>query len=363
MERNTLTDTLVSFEPLGDARTVMFTIPGQTVTPVLLPMLQAAFPEDRHVFVYDRCAASVERALSLKKKYRRATLPSSLDDALTLSGDLASSDPIRNTTPLRSRLSKSAMGLSSALSLLSVTRADTVEAWMGSVDAFFKLKEEENKNGYLPYTLKVGLLIDDPDGSLEPDSGRYYSVASMMQFITGCRSRPLPEGVMDAAIEWLRDFAYAHREEVKKQPRLSDTEKKALENCVFCHKLILIGDKTLKDTVLPKKHWTLKQAVKNGCACCAPEEDLDEEKEQIATTSNITTNNSIGISRGYIRVRGDSFAGTSNGNGMSNGYVDGKMSFAFDPSKFSTPAPAPAPAQPTFVDGKTSFAFDPSKFS
>jgi hypothetical protein len=248
------------------------------------------------------------------------------------------------------------MGLSSALSLLSVTRADTVEAWMGSVDAFFKLKEEENKNGYLPYTLKVGLLIGDPDGSLEPDSDRYYSVASMMQFITGCRSRPLPEGVLDAAIEWLRDFSYAHREEVKKQPHLSDTEKKALENCVFCHKLILIGDKTLKDTVLPRKHWTLKQAVKNGCACCAPEEDLDEEEEQLATT-----NDSTGITRDYFRVSGDSFAGASNGNGMSNGFVDGKMSFAFNPNKFSTAAPAPA--QPTYVDGKTSFAFDPSKFS
>jgi hypothetical protein len=193
-----------------------------------------------------------------------------LDDALSFAGDRASSDPTRTTTPLRSRLSKSVLNLSSALSDLSVTRADTVEAWMGSVDAFFKLKEEENNNGYLPYTLKVGLLVDNPDGSLKPESDRYYSVASLMQFITGCRSRPLPEGVLDAAIEWLRDFAYKHQDAVQKQSHLNAAEKKALENCAFKHKLILIGNKTLKDTVLPRRHWTLKQALKAVCACCAP---------------------------------------------------------------------------------------------
>lgn len=336
---------------------MMFTLPGQAVTPTLLPMLQAAFPEDRHLFVYDGCAASVERALSLRRKYRRATVPSSLDAALSYSGDAELSDPTGATTPLHSRLTKSVLGLSEALSALPINRADTIEAWMGSVDSFFQLKEAENTNGYLPYTLKVGLLIGNPDGSLESGSDRYYSIASVLQYITGCRSRPLPEGVLDAAIEWLRDFAYKHREMVQSQPRLGDAERKALENCVFKHKLILIGDKTLKDTVLPKQHWTLKQALKAGCACCAPEEEEENEDDRL----NMMTE-STGITRddSHLSAGNDMTSGVLR---MSSGYIDGKTSFAFDPSKFSAATPAPAPARSKYVDGKNSFAFDPTKFT
>ncbi|CAB9502130.1 expressed unknown protein [Seminavis robusta] len=337
---------------VGEARTVMFTIPGQAVTPILLPLLQAAFPEDRHVFAYDSCAHSVERALAHRNRYRRATVPESMAEAFSFdNSDPTMSDPTRFTTPLRSGLYKSVLGLTKALAGVRLYHADTIQAWMASVDAFFKLKEDEKSTGYLPYTLKLGLLLDNPQGSLEPESDRYYSLASLMQFITGCRSRPLPEGVMDAAREWLRDFAQQHAKEKGTETKLTKVEKKALENCVFAHKLILIEDKTLKDTVLPRQHWTLKQAYKKGCACCAPEEEEDEEEEE-RNANNIDM--AVGNSRDDSRPSAE-----SNGNG----YVDGKATFAFDPSKFSAPAPAPAPKRPKFVDGKTTFAFDPTKFS
>ena len=335
----------------GEARTVLFTIPGQATCPLLLPLIQAAFPEDRHVFAYDGCVASVERALYLRKQYKRATVPASLEDSLSLGGDPSSSDPIRFTTPLRSGLSKSVLSLSSALAGIRLYYADTVESWMGSVDTFFKLKEEENTNGYLPYTLKLQLLVGNPNGSLDPDSERHYSLSSLLQFITGCRSRPLPEGVLDAAREWLRDFSHEHCKAVQSYSHhLTELERKAVENCVFQHKLILIGDKTLKDTVLPSKHWTLKQAAKKGCSCCAPEED-DEDEEEETQRGNATS--STGISSRDDSRPTDSSGGSS--------FVDGKASFAFDPSKFS--APAPAPSKPMYVDGKNAFAFDPSKFS
>jgi hypothetical protein len=239
------------------------------------------------------------------------------------------------------------LGLAEALKALRLYHADTVEAWMASVDAFFKLKDKEKENGYLPYTLKLDLLIADPNGSLEEDSQRYYSLRSLLQFVTGCRSRPLPDGSFDAAKEWLRDFSHQHKAEVEAQTKIAPAEFKAIENCAFKHKSILIQDKTLKDTVLPSKHWTLKQAQKKGCACCAPE-DEDEEEEATTTRGNATT-------FGASRDGGDDFGTSTNGS-----YVDGKTSFAFDPTKFSTPAPAPAPK---YVDGKTSFAFDPTKYS
>lgn len=334
----------------------MFTIPGQAVVPILLPLLQAAFPEDRHVFVYDHCASTISRGMALRSQYRRATIPTSWQDAISFAGDDASSsDPTRHTTPLRSSLTKSVLNLTPALAGLRLYHADIVESWMASVDTFFQLKENDSKNGYLPYTLKLGLLIGEPNGSLEPESERFYSLSSLLQFITGCRSRPLQEGVLDAAREWLRDFAHKHSKEVQNQTRLTDEENKAVENCVFKHKLILIGDKTLKDSVNPTKHWQLKWAAKRGCACCAPEDDEDEEARegQLARMMNTT-----GVSRDDSRVSSEGDTG-----GKSN-YVDGKASFAFDPSQFSAaPAPAPAPARSAYVDGKNTFAFDPTKFS
>lgn len=333
----------------GDARTVLFTVPGQAVTPILLPLLQAAFPEDRHVFAYQSCVASIERALSLRSQYKRATVPTSLEEAFSYAGPFSSSDPTRLTTPMRCSLTRSVLGLSEALKSLRLYHADIAEAWMASVDTFFKLKDEETTNGYLPYTLKLDLLLGDPSGSLEEDSQRYNSLRSLLQFVTGCRSRPLPDGAMDAAKEWLRDFAQQNKASVDNQSKLAPAEHKAVENCAFMHKSILIQDKTLKDTVLPSKHWTLKQAAKRGCSCCAPEEE-DEDEEETVTRGNATT---FGSSRD-----GEQDGGMSNGN-----YVDGKASFAFDPTKFSAPGAAPAPSRPNYVDGKSAFAFDPSKFS
>lgn len=328
----------------GEAKTVLFTLPGQATCPILLPLVQAAFPEDRHVFAYDGCVASVERALNLRKLYKRATVPTSLEDALSSSGDPSSSDPTHFTTPLRSGLSKSILTLSKALSGVRLYYADTVESWMSSVDSFLKLKEDESTNGYLPYTLKLQLLIGNPNDSLDPDSELLLS--SLLQFITGSRSRLLPEGVLDAARELLRDFSLEHRKQLLQSSyyHLDEYERKAVENCVFQHKLILIGDKTLKDTVLPSNHWTLKQAAKRGCSCCAPEDEDEEEDRQGKFTSIIS--------------RDDSRPGVD----TRSNFVDGASKFAFDPSKFS--APAPAPPKPMYVDGKNAFAlFDPSKFS
>jgi len=335
----------------------MFTLPGQAVTPILLPLLQNAFPEDRHVFAYDNCVNSVRRADFLRSRFNRGNLPKTTEEIWMLSHD-----PTRNTTPLvlSTPLSKTVYGLSAALCKLPINHADTVEAWIGSVDSFFKLKDEETTNGYLPYVLRLDYIVNQKD--LAEGSDRYWSVNSLLQFITGCRSRVLPGGVRDAAMEWLRDFSTKTLDmEEKMLPKLSGEDLRNIEDSVFQHKSILIQDKTLKDTVLPSKHWTLKQAVrKGGCACCAPEEDDDDEEEG---KKRLLLEKARGNVSPIQRDNEDEKEDSITIGGLNNKYVDGKTTFAFDPTAFSVPAASMKKEKPKYVDGKMTFAFDPTKFS
>ena len=101
---------------------------------------------------------------------------------------------------------------------------------------------------------------------------------------------------------------------------------KNVENCVFQHKLILIANKTLLDTVLPTQHWTLKAALKGGCSCCAPEEDEGEEDMgALASKLNLTR-------PGVYTMKSDQ--PSTDTSSKNRGYVDGKTTFAFDPTKF-----------------------------
>jgi hypothetical protein len=308
-----------------ESRTVLITLPGQATTPILLPLVQKAFADDRHVFCYDGCVASVERGIVSQRNYSRSALESTLDGVTSLAHN-----PVRHTTPLSrtSSTTRSVRGLREALAKVPVERAQVVETWMTSVDAFLKLKQEENINGYMPYVMKLALLTEPTDATFTPECDSYWSLCSLLQYVTGCRSRPLPEGVVDAAREWLKDY-----NEIK-EPSLgfSPFEANAMENCVFKHKSILIGDKTLQDTVLPRQHWTLKQAgKKGGCACCAPEEDSDEEE---GTQDNgSATAAGGGIDKG---MPGAFVASTSTKSKATRpAFVDGKLGFAFDPTKFS----------------------------
>merc|ERR1712070_834104 len=104
-----------------------------------------------------------------------------------------------------------------------------------------------------------------------------------MQFVTGCQGRSISTEKIDAAKEWIKDYnltQVAEQAKVEKSVALSEHDRTMIENCCFQHKQILIGNKTLQDTVLPKEHWTLKQASRNGCSCCGPDPyDLMTEEE------------------------------------------------------------------------------------
>lgn len=280
---------------LGSAQTVVFTLPGQACTPSLIPLLQAVFPCERHLFAYDACIPSVERAL-----YWRRNNSSTTFDSLEFHNSITATTPLSSTS-----LTACIRTLADSLSKLPISLADTVETWMSSVNAFLEMKENEATNDYLPYVLKLSLIVNDE--SLQDTDGnkRRLALTNVLQFITGSRSRPLPQGVIDAAVESLPDVT----SKLPILPSLSKKQCELVEDCVFQHKSILIENKTLMDTVMPQKEWTLKAAKKiSGCACCAPDPDDMPEESSVAKKERAS------------RARPK--------------YVDGKMGFAFDPTQF-----------------------------
>ena len=291
-----------------ECTTLLITLPGQATTTLLLPLLQKVFPDDRHVFSYTGCVRTVQYATQARQSYPRAQVPKTLDDALSLN------NPVTVTTPIYRTLHKSANVMKpflGSLARLPLAVADTGETWMGAVDAFLMLKEEEKKNGYLPYVFKLDYV---QKGSLEKEKDAYWCVVSLLQFVTGSRTRAkdLTEQQIDAAISWLKD----HNQTTTTNLPTLPVNCKLVEETVFQHKRILLENKTLLDTVQPTQHWTLKQAVKAGCACCAPEDDEDAEDMGALTEKLAAFKN----------------AGKKPVNG---GYVDGKTSFAFDPTRFN----------------------------
>jgi len=326
---------------VGDAKTVMFTLPGQAVVATLLPLVQKVFPEDRHVFAYDGCVASVKRAIYAERLYKKSQLYTNLEpiirgmckDPVLITTPLPSNSPLSHDTALGGR----GGALERALAQVPLQHARNVEAWISSVDAYFKLKNEEATNGYLPYCFKLGFLADKPVGNFEYGTDSYWSLNSIMQYVTGCQGRSVPEGVMDAAKEWIKDYNVAQTAdqiEIEKSVVLSEHDRSMIENCCFQHKQILIGNKTLQDTVLPKEHWTMKQSSRNGCSCCAPDpfEDEEEEEEEAKKDEAMESNFGLGT-----------IASTSGANGFTAhsapknhyGYVDATQVFAFDPTRFT----------------------------
>jgi len=330
---------------VGDAKTVMFTLPGQAVVRTLLPLVQSVFPEDRHVFAYDECCSSVKRGLYAEKVFRKRQLYTTLGPIVRG----MCSDPTRITTPLPSNspVTSNVGALAAALAQVSVNQAKNVESWISSVDEYFKLKNEEDTNGYLPFCLKLGFLVGKSVGNFEYGTDSYWSLNAVLQFVTGCQGRAVPEGVVDAGREFIKDYNVSYAKEqatIETSASLSEADRVKIENCCFQHKQILIGNKTLQDTVLPKEHWTMKQASRNGCSCCGPDPyELEEEEEeegeaQDEPTDPVTTSSNFGLGKINVTIAATTKEPSSSSMMMptkSTGYVDATKVFAFDPTRFS----------------------------
>ena len=139
-------------DQIKDSRAAVFNLPGQAVVPALLPVLQRIFPCERHVFVYDGCATSTSRALALEKGKIHGNADELLNASETAYTSIGSA--IGNTSFLKEKLS-----------MLPANMAAPVESWLGSVDTFLKMKDDEGSNGYRPFVLRLGFLMGRTDGT------------------------------------------------------------------------------------------------------------------------------------------------------------------------------------------------------
>ena len=315
-------------DDVGGSRTVLFALPGQASVPLLLPVIQKVFVHERHVFVYDGCCHTVARGTALRQQYGSSYRQTAAKEEW----ELVSATPtvISSTYPIAPL--RHNQDLPGTLTKLNGVQASIVEAWMASVDTFLDMKARQRKNFYTPFVCRLGFLmkrsgIGNGDGS--DLSG--LALKNALQYITGRKSRSLPAEAMEKAKKCLNNCRANAESYVKKCDIAVNTPQAILiEKCVFTHKSILIGEKTLLDTVQPKEDWSLKAAKKlKSCMCCMPGEGDEEEEED------------------------DDAAAEENEGSKPNEKIDMSMPGAFATNKTG---------RPNYVDGKAGFAFDPSKF-
>lgn len=315
-------------DSVGANRTVMFTLPGQACVPSLLAVVQRVFVHERHIFVYDGCCHTVARGTALREQHGSSYRQTAAKEEW----DLVSASPsvVSSTYPIAPL--KHNRDLPETLAKLNGVQASIVEAWMASVDTFLDMKAQEKKNFYTPFVCRLGYLmkrsgIGNGDGS--DLSG--LALKNVLQYITGSKSRALSAELMEKAEKRLGECRAAAEAYVEKYKIVVNTPTAILiEKCVFTHKSILIGEKTLLDTVQPKEDWSLKAAKKlKSCLCCIPGEGDEEEEEE--DEDNIEEKD--GGSKQKDKIDFSMPGAFATNTGRSN-YVDGKASFAFDPTRF-----------------------------
>lgn len=257
--------------------TAVFTLPGQSSTATLLPVLQSIFPCEKHIFVYDGCFESVQRSIHLNrrsnvhyevvKNKRMNSVYSLLETSMPRC--ISSAIPI---TPLNVK------DFTAQTATLSHRVASITESWMSSIDTFLKLKNDEKISGYIPFVCKLGFIMEE--GSFLGEEYKSSTISSMalkniLEYILGSKSNNFPHlepNVLDAAEAMLKEIKFQENTQHGQNTRasLSNDLRVAIEDCVFLHKSILIGNKILPDTVQPKPTgWSLKTSTTlRGCACC-----------------------------------------------------------------------------------------------
>jgi hypothetical protein len=244
----------------GKFNTIVLSLPGQSCSSIMMPILQKLFPHERHIFAYDGCVRSVERGLSLHKGVITSELDLSVE---SMPRDVSASVPC---VPLYQKLP----GLPACLGQLNRSTASVVEAWMASVDAFINLKENEQ---YLPFVCKMDYLLSDDKKISE------LALTNILEFITGSRPQNLDKQVFHAAKNVLAELKEVWRKDMERGFRMDFNCRKLIENCVFTHKMILIGNTTLRDTVEPRKKFSLKSTkCDTSCACCFGGDENSEDE-------------------------------------------------------------------------------------
>eukprot|EP00571_Detonula_confervacea_P004472 CAMPEP_0172325472 /NCGR_PEP_ID=MMETSP1058-20130122/54113_1 /TAXON_ID=83371 /ORGANISM="Detonula confervacea, Strain CCMP 353" /LENGTH=578 /DNA_ID=CAMNT_0013042023 /DNA_START=146 /DNA_END=1879 /DNA_ORIENTATION=- len=311
-------------DSIGTSRTVLFSLPGQACVPLLLPLIQKVFVHERHVFVYDGCCHSVEMGMALRNQYGSSYRQQAAKEEWE---EVSASPKVITSTfsmaPLRFNRE-----LPGTLANLNGVQASIVESWMASVDVFLDMKSKEKKNFYTPFVCRMGFLMKR--SGIGNGDGRDMSelaLKNVLEYITGSKSRALPDEVMTKALSSLTVMRTKFEDAVKGS-KLNAGEKILIEKCVFANKAILIGEKTLLDTVQPKEDWSLKAAKKlKSCMCCIPGEGDEEEEDEDGDSDD---GEGSKPKEGMNMSAPGAFATKTRSN-----YIDGKAQFAFDPTMFN----------------------------
>ena len=320
---------------------------------------------ERHVYSYDTCLNSISRALTIQNHKTSSNTKKHTPIDITSGTSLTD---ILQTSPFISQKKEYSM-LSSKK--LPKQQSNILESWMNSIDTFLVLKEDELRNGYLPFTLRLPFLYDktltskdDDNVNVNYDGDSFIIFCHFLQFVTGTRSRPLQDELLKLLyrdfISFMNEnqdvlYLNSRKTSLSSAPIVTKTQEDIIEQIVFLHKRILIQSKTLLDTVMPKKDWSLKAARKlTGCACCAPEEESDDEDDEMNSNKGAlkatpfllpgtgsTTDMVNNSSNSFPKRRNNDVDGNDSGGvaivkkKSRSKYVDGKMGFAFDPTMFS----------------------------
>ena len=339
---------------------MIYTIPT-SVIPILLPTLHDIYPDDRHVFLYTGCIQTIHTmrlATDLHQSQTTPTPPYTFHSdtvAYTVPIYMNNSNKQHSSTvsdmlaPTNNKRIGNVQQYYDCMTRVPIHIASQVECYMAAIHTLF---EQQHKKGisFLPYICKVDYLLPSlhllssaviPSTTATTDAIKLrYSVRSILQYMTGSKSREMSNETLDAACSFLQEQSSHLLNTIatttstwsrhKNHTRVTLALQKSIEQIVFQHKLILLPNKTLLDTVQPVEQWTLKQPTKNGgCACCDEEPEDDDDDDNATRKMTNPRDNSVLEPDNTIRSR------TTTMGTPTRGYVDGKTKFAFDPTQFA----------------------------
>ncbi|KAK1744323.1 hypothetical protein QTG54_004856 [Skeletonema marinoi] len=217
-------------ESVGVSRTVLFALPGQACVPQLLPLIQKVFVHERHLFVYDDCCDSVEYGLGMIEKYGSSYRQKASKEEWELVSETPTT--ISATVPIAPLRHIRARALPDTLTNLNSSQASIVEAWMASVDMHLDMKSREKKISYAPFVCRVGVLMKRSGIGNEVGSDvSELALKNVLEFISGSKSRALPEEVLEAAQSSLKRKR-SEFEGIQSNNKLSPDEKILIEKSV-----------------------------------------------------------------------------------------------------------------------------------
>lgn len=231
------------------SQTMVFLLPGQSCTAALWPLLQTVFPNQRHVLTYDGCIDSIQRGILLRNTTRskkKRNRHNQQQHSQWVDSDLHITAMPRNisaTTPIS--LLKRIPDMAIHMTQLNANQVDTLEAWMSSVDTFFKIQEEvqnrttSSPSSYPPFVCHVGVQRNANERTnhlfgKEPsllDHSDDESLKHLLQHVMGSESS-IQEEVFDAAKSILSDIRVQVLEEECNAVEIKDKEQVAIEHCV-----------------------------------------------------------------------------------------------------------------------------------